>query len=120
MKNGWRGNFQSMMRFTNTLAFLPWEKAITNQEMLMLHLDALAGLERWNDVRSALAVPGLPLAEAFVEADAAARPAGTGGSVSDATVNSSNQAFQQNRGTEPGVGTDFDGDKVKKPDNPKH
>jgi len=36
-------------------------------------------------------------AEAFVEADAAARPAGTGGAVSDATVNSSNQAFQQNR-----------------------
>jgi len=56
-------------------------------------------------------------AEAFVEADAAARPAGTGGQVSDATVNASNQAFQDNRHKgEGGVGTDFDGDKVKKDD----
>ena len=59
-------------------------------------------------------------AEAFVEADAAARPAGTEGSVSDATVNSSNQAFQQNRGIQKdddgkAIATDFDGDRVKKP-----
>jgi RHS repeat-associated protein len=56
-------------------------------------------------------------AETFVEADAAARPAGAGGAVSDATVNASNQAFQNNRAVgDQGVGTDFDGDKVKKDD----
>jgi RHS repeat-associated protein len=56
-------------------------------------------------------------AEAFVEADAAARPAGTANAVSDTTVNASNQAFQNNRAVgDQGVGTDFDGDKVKKDD----
>ena len=51
--------------------------------------------------------------EAFVEADAAARPNGSTGPVRDSTVDAANQAFQNNRHVGPGV-TDFDGDKVTK------
>ncbi len=51
----------SRKRFERTLAVLPLERAIRQPELSLRHLDALAGLGRWNEIVLLLMAERLPL-----------------------------------------------------------
>jgi len=49
--------------YERTLAFLPLSEAVTRQDLLLSHLDALSALKRWNDVQQILEGKSIPLEE---------------------------------------------------------
>jgi hypothetical protein len=54
--------------FSHTIRALPLQLALTQRDLLMIYLDAVAGMERWREVQQILARPELPMPDAYLEA----------------------------------------------------
>ena len=50
-----------------TLALIPLAEALTRKDLLLVHLDALAALKRWDDIEKILAGENVPLDGAYIE-----------------------------------------------------
>lgn len=50
-----------------TIAFLPLEEALTRRDLLLVHLDALSALKRWNEVQRILESKNIPLEETHTQ-----------------------------------------------------
>ncbi len=57
--------------YQKTLAMLPEKKAISRQDLFLVHLDALAALNRWKEIGRLLAIKDAPLADVYLRLFAA-------------------------------------------------
>ena len=53
--------------FARTLQVIPLAEALTRKDLLLVHLDALAGLKSWQEIEEILGRKGVPLDEVYVE-----------------------------------------------------
>ena len=53
--------------FARTLKLIPLAEALTRKDLLLVHLDALAGLKSWREIEDLLGRKGVPLDEVYVE-----------------------------------------------------
>lgn len=53
--------------YERTIAFLPLEESITRRDLLLVHLDALSALKRWDEVQRILEGKNLPLEETHAQ-----------------------------------------------------
>ena len=53
--------------FARTLQVIPLAEALTRKDLLLVHLDALAGLKLWKEIEGILDAKGVPLDEVYAE-----------------------------------------------------